>query len=164
MPVLTDRDKLAMGGLPTRFMELMQKAGKFAPLAEKLRGRTVVFAVADHDYHLEYDSLRFCLFDLGMLSERSRVMRYSDFFSEPEFQSDILILRSSRIFELEHESLKAAIGSFRAKNPQSAILLSIWDSEVLDKVREVSDSHFIHILFAHFDDAELLAIAARILP
>ncbi len=134
-------------------------------IIDGLRGKTIIFAVDDSDHEVETLGLGAIIRSHTGAMGSSRVMRYSEFFAAKGLRADMLILRSSSVFPDRIDALRTAIWSFRKGNPDSAVILCVYDPETYRKFADLADSGAVNYFYrwAPDDDPQMLKMGARIL-
>lgn len=132
-------------------------------LGSALCGRKITFIVDDRDLQIEKRILPLAVF--GQMGAREgAVVPYSEFFSKGAECSDVLILRSSRLFPVLGEKLADSLKSFRNANPNSAVILCILDAGVWDCMKPLVDGGVVNSIdYLGRNDFELLRQAAAVL-
>ncbi|MFN7991543.1 MAG: hypothetical protein U0R44_05275 [Candidatus Micrarchaeia archaeon] len=126
-----------------------------------LLGKRAVFVTDERDMGYEKVVMPHVLSDCGA-HQSSGVISYPEFFSGPP-KADILILRSSRVFGLRTAALVESLERFRKENPGSALIVSAFESMVLDRLAPLAESGCIdHLTSRPPDDRELLRLGAGI--
>jgi hypothetical protein len=135
-----------------------------ALLGDSLKGKTVVFAVVDREQGFESTILRAGVFENAKLGGKSDVITHTAFFSGPDIDADVLIVRSSRIFEFYFEDLEKALRGFRAQNPKAAVVLCAFSEIVCERALPLADAGVVNLIEPYPpNDYELLRRAAQIL-
>ncbi len=133
-------------------------------LGSAMSGKKVVFAVDDKDLQIESTMLKYAVFEAVGASEASRAIGYSEFFAKPDFEADVLVLRSSRMMGLETDKLKRSLEAFRAKNPASAVIVGAYEGSVVMALLPLVDSGVINgVDSCPPNDIELLKAASAAL-
>ncbi|MEW6035160.1 MAG: hypothetical protein AB1529_00975 [Candidatus Micrarchaeota archaeon] len=143
------------------FGDIMESKKALGPA---VAGKKVVFAVDDKDLHIETTMLKYAVFEAVGASDESRAVGYSEFFANPGFQADVLVLRSSRMMGLETDKLKRTLESFRARNPASAVIVGAYEGSVVQALLPLVDSGIINgVDSCPPNDIELLRAASAAL-
>jgi hypothetical protein len=126
-----------------------------------LSGKKAVFVTDERDLGVESIVTRHILSDAGA-SQDSRAASYNEFLGE-DLRSDILILRSSRIFPFVLERLENALSRFREANPRSAVIVCALDEAVCRRLEPLAQGGVVNRIEPRpGEDRELLLQAERI--
>lgn len=129
-------------------------------LGNAMAGRRLVFTADRRDVGVEAKLLPIAVFEAVDAHAESAVMEYSEFFSKGA-RADVLILRSSRLFEVQTKELKGALLRFREENPKSAVIVSAYTPSVARELLSLADSGVVDaVLMDPPNDFEMLRMAA----
>ena len=135
-----------------------------ALLGGALRGKTIAYVVDDRDHHAESRVLRMGVFEGVGASEKSSVLKYSEFFDGKATEADVLVLRSSRLFPYRIPELELALKRFRAENPKSAVILCVFDPCAERAVMQLAETGVVNLIDDNPpNDFELLRKASAVL-
>ena len=112
-----------------------------------LTNKKVIFVTEARDLPLESVVMPH-LFSAAGVHKDSKVISYAEFFSTDQEveKADILILRSSRLFAMRPTDLLDSLKRFRRSNPNSAVVVCVFDSRDLANLQPLKDSGVINVI------------------
>jgi hypothetical protein len=136
-------------------------------LGDTIKGKTIVFVV-DEPEREDESCLMSCMFeDLGA-NTKSMVLGYPSLFTDANaLVADVLILRSSRLFEFSMDKVKQSLEMFRKNNPDSAVIVCYAIEQYEEKIIPLVDSGLANTiqqtLTLSVTDHDLIRVGAEIL-
>jgi len=136
-------------------------------LGDTIKGKTIVFVVDEPEREDESLLLPYMLEDTGA-STSSKVLDYPSLFTDANgLVADILILRSSRLFEFSMDMVKQSLETFRKNNPDSAVIVCYAIEQYEEKVAPLVDCGLANTiqqtLALDITDYDLMRVGAEIL-
>jgi hypothetical protein len=134
------------------------------PLLESAQGKTIVFVTEEPNLRSE-SKLMPHLFRRTGASSSSRVLGYSQFYDSPGgIATDMLILRSSKLFPIHLGKLHNALEAFRTPNPKAAAIISLLDISLLSCFEQFVSAGLInHVEITFADDPSLIKAGLEII-
>ncbi len=135
-----------------------------ALLGNAMKGKTVKFVVDARDQKMESSVLQFALFEPAESAPQSGVVTLDGFLAMEPITADVLVLRSSRVFEQRTPDLLRALTVFRSNNPGCAVILCAYVGSVIRAAEPFLESGVVNCIESRPpNDFELLRMAADVL-
>jgi len=131
-------------------------------IGASLREKTVVFVVEDTQFAILTPLIQSGVFR-GIVGPKSRVLTYTDFFSN-DFSADVLVLKPSSSVGKDLSRFTDRLIDFRSSNPNSAVITCASDQELSKRLIPLYQAGQIDsIEKSSADDFQILFNASKIL-